>query len=519
MRVLATGGTGVVGDATVTALLAHGHEVRLLSRHAREDAARWPGGVDAWPGNVTDAASLRGAARGCDAVVHLAAVVREQPPDVTFAAVNVQGTRHVVDEAARSGAPRFVYVSSLGCERGTSDYHRSKLAGEEIVRGYAGPWTVVRVANVYGPGDEVLSLLLRWVRALPAVPVIGDGEEEFQPIWAEDAGEALARAVERDDLTGAVLEIAGPERTCMNDVVRRFATLTGRDPLRVPVPSFVATLATGAAARLGADFPVDEGQIRMLREGNVIDAPAVNALESVFGVRPTPLAHGLRLLADQQPEQLPDEGVGALVRKRFWVDIEGSRLGAEALLGAVRRRFDELTPWTIDVGSEPGTPRALEEGATLTMHVPLRGNVQVRVNELAPRRITLVTLQGHPLAGAGRLRTAARGARVRFEVQVVDRPASIADWLVMRPVGTHVQAATWRALLDRVLEVSGGRAPDGVQQDTEALDEREAAREEARLGKLVRTRRRVAREEAHPPEAEQPRRRPPAESRDDRRAP
>jgi NADH dehydrogenase len=156
----------VVGEAAVRALLRHGHTVRLLARHAEDDARAWPAGVEPWPGDVTRPETLVGSGDACDAVLHVVGIVDERPPAVTFQSVNVDGTRHVVAEAARAGVPHLVYVSSLGAERGASPYHRSKHAGEEIARTFGGRWIVVRPANVYGPGDAVISLLLKMVRTL-----------------------------------------------------------------------------------------------------------------------------------------------------------------------------------------------------------------------------------------------------------------------------------------------------------------------------------------------------------------
>src|SRR5919199_879934 len=209
MKVLVTGGTGVVGAGAVTALRRHGHEVRLVSRHAEHDARRWPDGVEPWPGDVAEGETIAGAADACDAVLHLVAVVDEVPPDITFDRINVRGTRNMVREAERGGVPKFVFVSSLGCQRGSSPYHQSKRAGEKIVRGFDGDWVIVRPGSVYGPGDEQISLLLRMVRTLPVIPVIGGGDARFQPIYAGDLGKALAMAVERKDVVGRALDVAG----------------------------------------------------------------------------------------------------------------------------------------------------------------------------------------------------------------------------------------------------------------------------------------------------------------------
>lgn len=504
MRVLVTGGTGVVGAAAVTALLARGHEVRLLARHAKDDARQWPEGVEAWDGSVAEADQLRGAADGCEAVLHCAGIVTESPPDVTFERVNVEGTRHIVAEAARAGVPHFVYVSSLGSDIGESPYHRSKLAAEEITRTFAGSWVILRPGNVYGPGDEVVSLMLTMVRTLPAVPVVGGGDQAFEPVWVEDLAPALAQACEQPELAGRVLELAGSERTSQVDLYDRLSRLTGRSPARLPLPSRLASFGAKLAGLVGIDLPVNESQLQMLDEENVVRHPDGNALVTVFGVTPTPLEEGLRRLADAQPEQLPEDGVGSLARKRFWADIRGSRFTAEALLDHVRHNFQQLTPWHLDVDAEPDTPSVPEEGMTLTMQLPMRGHIQVRVEEMTARRMTFVTLAGHPLAGAIRFgtevvrepTTSATGQSVRFTIDVWDRAANIIDWVAMATLGGRIQDATWLDTVQKVIEASGGEAPAGVQHETRKLEGAELDRETDRIAELVLERKREANADA-----------------------
>jgi NADH dehydrogenase len=481
----------VVGEATVRALVRRGHAVRLLTRHA-EDAARvWPEGVEPHAGDVTQPETLRGAADGCDAVLHVVGIVDESPPARTYETVNVDGTRHVVAEAERAGVPHLVYVSSLGADVGESAYHRSKKAGEEVVRRFRGRHVVVRPGNVYGPGDEVISLLLKMVRTLPVVPVLAGGDQEFQPVWADDVGEALAEAAERAELSGKTLDIAGPERTCVNDLLDRFARLTGRDPARLPVPGVLAGLGVKLAGALGVEVPVNDSQLAMLAEGNVIDPPKSNALHDVLGVRPTPLDEGLRTLLDTLPEQLPEEGVGALRRKRFWADITGVTVDADALFERFRRQFHELSPDQMDLAAEPGAPTAvLERGQTVTMALPLRGNVQVRVAELGPTLLTLQTVQGHPLAGAvrftlGPLPTSVDTGVLRFEVDIYDRAANVIDWLAMATVGGRLQNTTWQEMVQTVVRESGGAAEAGVQSEETTLEGADAEAIEGWLKELA----------------------------------
>lgn len=473
MKVLVTGGTGVIGEAAVRALHQRGHTVRVLSRHAGRDQPWWPDGVEGWAGDVSDERSIRGAGAECDAVLHVAGIAAEQPPRRTFQAVNVDGTRYVVLEAERASVRRIAYVSSLGADRGQSAYHRSKYVAEEVVRAFSGDWVILRPGAVYGPGDAHLSVLLRMIRSLPVIPTIGDGNQQFQPIWHEDLAAALVFALERDDVRCRVLEIAGPELTSQNDLVARFRTITKRAPVQAPLPEFAASLGLRALDALGVDVPFTEAQLDMLVERNVIPPGHPNALSDVFGIVPTRLDDGLRRLANEQPAQLPSHGVGPLTRKRFWVDVRGGRFDADAMFEHVREHLAELLPPTVQLKPGAHGPTRLDAGTTLTLEIPVRGHVQVRVAEVGERRITLLTVAGHPIAGAVRFLFESRGEAVRFEIQVFDRAASVIDQLLMRAAGEWLQRVAWIGLASNVARAAGGRASD-VQTSDEPLDGHEA---------------------------------------------
>jgi nucleoside-diphosphate-sugar epimerase len=474
MQILVTGGSGVVGVGTVTELLKRGHAVRLLARHATEDARQWPSGVTPLVGDVSDVSSIRGAADGCDAVLHLAGIVEEAPPKVTYRRVNVEGTANMVAEAERAGVRRFVFVSSLGAPEGESDYHRSKREAERIVERFVGNWTICRPGNVYGPGDGQISVMLRLVRGVsPIVPKVGSGDQTFQPIWWEDLAAALATVVERDDLAGQALDLAGGDVTCQNDLHERMGRITGRDVQSIPVPEMLASLGAKAVSMVGWKIPLNDAELQMLREGNTIPEGGQNGLD-ILGITPTPLDEGLRKLAELQPEQLPSQGVGTLKRKRFWADIAGSKHSAETLFTLFRTHFNDVTPVFVDAKPEPRTTDVLEEGETVTLALPMRGHVQVRVASLEPQRVTLLTLEGHPLAGAVRFLCEPRGNAIRFQVEVYDRPANMIDFIAMRALGDRLQNHTWSHVVDRVVEISGGTAPE-VEQESVSLDDDEAA--------------------------------------------
>ncbi len=496
MKILVTGGTGVVGTGTVTELVRRGHSVVLVSRHAHDEMRQWPSGVTACEGDVGDATSIHGFAEGCDAVLHITGIVEEAPPHATFERVNVGGTRNMIAEALRAGVGRFVYVSSLGADKGDSAYHQSKRDAEELTRGFDGNWTICRPGNVYGPGDEQISVLLRLVRGpSPIVPKVGNGDQKFQPLWWEDAAASLAQVVERQDLAGADLDLAGTDVTSQNDLLERFHRITGKAVQSIALPEFVATLGAKIVSAVGWDIHFTEDQLQMLREGNVVAEGRANALVTVLGMTPTPLDTGLRALCNLQPEQLPDSGIGALKRKRFWADIKSCTHTPESLFELFRLNFNEATPVFVDAAAEPGTTQSLEDGETLTLALPMRGHVQVRVAALEEKRVTLVTLAGHPLAGAVRFLTEQRGADIRFQAEVYDRAANVIDLVAMRTIGDRLQDHTWSQVVEQLVQLSGGNAPAGVEHDSESLSDDEAKAITEWLEELTIQRKRAENEE------------------------
>jgi nucleoside-diphosphate-sugar epimerase len=489
MRVLVTGGTGLVGAAVVRALSEHGHLVRVLTRDANGQDRSEMGAAEFQRGDVGDALSIKGAAQGCDAIVHLAGILREEPPEQTFARINVEGTRHVLQEARRARVTRVVYMSSLGAERGHSSYHQSKLRAEEAIRGYGGEWSIVRPGNVYGPGVGTIALFLRLVRTLPVVPAVGDADIRFQPIWVRDLAEAVARVTERRDLAGRILELAGDETTSQRELFERFRDLTSRKPPLVVLPGAFVSTGARLLEALHVTSPITEDQVTMYEEWNVLPGGGRNDLREVLGIEPLPLEDGLALLAYATPEQLPSSGTGRLVRRKFWIDIEGSTLEPEEAITLVQNDFANLLPHgTARVGNEDLSSTVLKPHATITLSLPIRGNVQIRVEEVTPRSITCLTLLGHPLAGAVRFIAERIGTRLRFIVETIDRPSNFFDGLAMATVGMSLKRITWARMIQTVCERAGGKAPNGVEHAEETLDREQSMAVEEWMRRLVEER-------------------------------
>jgi nucleoside-diphosphate-sugar epimerase len=174
MKVMLTGGTGFVGSHAVEALLAAGHQLRLLVRDRerleRSFGARGIPIPEVVLGDMGDEAAVADALEGCDAVVHAAASVQIGRGKEIFEN-NVAGVRQVLGQARKRGLDPIVYVSSVSVmfpplrdvitanDPVTSldtAYGRSKVEGERYARELQAegvPLVSFYPAGVMGPHD------------------------------------------------------------------------------------------------------------------------------------------------------------------------------------------------------------------------------------------------------------------------------------------------------------------------------------------------------------------------------
>lgn len=226
-----TGASGFVGRALVGLARREGLGVVGLVRSEKSAQVVAALGAGARVVGRLDAEPLAEALKGAQAVVHLAMIGRERGGE-TYEAVNVRGTRAVAEAARRAGVPRVVLFSGLGVahygltRRCTNAYFLSKLAAEvELFR--FGPEAVVfRPSYIVGPGDGLVTKLLREMAAGEVVRV-GDGRYRLQPIAVVDAAAAALAAVQHQAPDAAarprVFDLVGPEPVSFQSFLERTA--------------------------------------------------------------------------------------------------------------------------------------------------------------------------------------------------------------------------------------------------------------------------------------------------------
>jgi UDP-glucose 4-epimerase len=224
-------------------------------------------------GSVTDPDAVREAVQGCMGIIHMAALLHIVNPPPTlrakYEAVNVGGTRTVLDAAQAAGVQRVVFFSTIAVygygERERKDildetsvcqpdtfYGETKLAAEKLVLGAkrsdgAPLATILRMGAIYGSGIKgnyrKLALALVKHRFIP----VGRGENRRSLVYDRDVAAATVLALRLEQAAGQVYNVTDNCFHTLAEIIAAICEALGRRPPHVRIPLAVARLAANSA--------------------------------------------------------------------------------------------------------------------------------------------------------------------------------------------------------------------------------------------------------------------------------
>ena len=314
-KVLVTGANGFLGRHLLTELLARGYAVRALLRSAAQadspplpPLGRLP--LEIYEGDLTRPETLAGAADGCQAIIHAAALAQVNPArDPAVWAVNYGGTEAVLTLARRAAVRRLVYVGTANVfgfgtreqpgdetrpyagQRYGLDYMDSKRAATDLVLQAAAqglPAVLVHPTFMLGPGDAKPTsnaLLLALHRG--QVPGYPAGGKNY--VHVRDVAVATVNALTH----GRVGEsyILGNDNLSYREAFNLIANILGVAPPRWPVPPLLARLfalgASGVARISGRPALVNPAMVAVANDGHYF---SVRKAVAELGLPQTPVA-------------------------------------------------------------------------------------------------------------------------------------------------------------------------------------------------------------------------------------
>jgi nucleoside-diphosphate-sugar epimerase len=319
-RILITGGTGFIGSRLALRCAADGHAVRVFAlvrtkAEKQNQKAVEEAGVEVVLGSVTEADRVQAAVRDRDVVFHLAAAQHEMNiPDQRYWEVNVTGTKAVLDACLAAGVGRLVYGSSIGvygAPEGQLDerspvrpdnlYGETKLAAENLVRAFKDQLRVVivRISEVYGPGDQRLLKLFTAIKSGVFV-LIGGGENLHQLIFIDDLVNGLLLAGTAEVRSGEIFVLAGKEAVTTRRIANTIAAEVDAELRRWHAPLWLFMAVAAALEKLlrplGIQPPLHRRRMDFFRKSFAFSS---GKAEAELGFRPAVgLEEGIRRTAD-----------------------------------------------------------------------------------------------------------------------------------------------------------------------------------------------------------------------------
>lgn len=240
MKVLVTGGAGSLGRSLVRALAREGHAARVMSRRARPAGAAE--GVEWANADLVTGEGLAAAVEGAEAVVHAASDPRRAE------AVDVGGTRRLLEAARAAGVAHLVYISIVGVDEIPFGYYRRKLAAERLVESSGVPYSVLRATQFHSLVDFLLTQAARVPLVMP-LPT----DFKFRSVAESEVAGRLSACVGAGP-RGRLADFGGPRVQTLGEMARAWKGARGvtKRVVRLPLPGAVA-----AAFRAGKNTAPD----------------------------------------------------------------------------------------------------------------------------------------------------------------------------------------------------------------------------------------------------------------------
>lgn len=264
-RVCILGGTGFVGRHLAARLSAHGFQLRIPTRHPqRHRDLQLLDGVQLVEADVHDPECLARVFESCQAVVNLVGILNERGRDGRgFEHAHVELANKVVSACQGKGVSRLLHMGALGAENtpGTSHYLRTKAKAETLVHTLSGPAlavTSLRPSVIFGPGGDFLSHFAMLLDTIPAVFPLACPEARLQPVYVGDVADTFTTALSDTRNHGARIDLCGPKRYTLRELVIYVARVKGLRRRIVGLPDWAARVEALVLERLpGKLFTMD----------------------------------------------------------------------------------------------------------------------------------------------------------------------------------------------------------------------------------------------------------------------
>jgi uncharacterized protein YbjT (DUF2867 family) len=238
--ILITGATGYVATRLIPVLLTRGYKVRCLARSPEKLRNRpWLKDIEVVKGDVLDAHSLQPAMAGVHTAFYL---VHNMSSGESYQEKELLGARNFGGAANTEGVRRIIYLGGLGGSEKNQHMHSRQEAGR-VLRQSGVPVVELRASVVIGSGSisfEMIRFLTSW---FPFIPAPSETNQSGQPIGIKDLLNILIASLERNEVTGRIFEIGGPQAIPYPNLMVEYARQRGLYRPKISLPFYSVSLS------------------------------------------------------------------------------------------------------------------------------------------------------------------------------------------------------------------------------------------------------------------------------------
>jgi len=227
-------------------------------------------------------------------------IIKENGATQTFQRIHVSGTINVINAAFTAGVKRFIYVSAIGAaDDAPSQYSKTKAAAENTVATSGLSYVILRPSIILGRDGEFVDQMRDLINhgglpgklPCPFIPVPGNGNNRFQPVYIDDLCRCVLAALTKAAAANQIIDIGGASQLSFNSLLEGFARNLGvKKPLvHAPIPLL---MLVAPLMQLLPNAPVTRDQLRNLRRDNICN---LTKMKGILGVDPIGFDEALAL--------------------------------------------------------------------------------------------------------------------------------------------------------------------------------------------------------------------------------
>ena len=227
-----------------------------------------PGQIELFRTNIFNPKDVKQVIKNCDLVINLVGILYETRKQ-KFNQIHVQFPNLLSELCNELGVKKLVHVSALGVKEGhTSQYMQSKLQGEKNIQNIFKKSIILRPSVIFGPEDKFFNTFATIAQFSPAIPLIGGGKTQFEPVYVGDVAAAIVKSLELDNSEPNIYELGGANYS-FKELMQILLSEIKKKRFLIPIPFGLAQFQSYFLQMMPTPLLTPD-QVEMLKYDNVV---------------------------------------------------------------------------------------------------------------------------------------------------------------------------------------------------------------------------------------------------------